>query len=54
MTEDILRTPEDRFAGLPDWPYPPHYVDDLAGYPAAAALRRRGRIKTLNVPLPAW
>lgn len=23
----ILRTPEDRFANLPDWPYAPHYID---------------------------
>jgi haloalkane dehalogenase len=21
------RTPDDRFEGLPEWPYPPHYVD---------------------------
>jgi pimeloyl-ACP methyl ester carboxylesterase len=27
-----LRTPDERFAGLPDWPYPPHYIDDLPGY----------------------
>lgn len=28
-----LRTPDDRFAGLPDWPYAPHYmeVDDCDG-----------------------
>ncbi len=27
---DVLRTPDERFAGLPDWPYEPHYteVDD--------------------------
>jgi len=23
---DLLRTPEDRFLGLPDWPHPPSYV----------------------------
>lgn len=23
----LLRTPDDRFASLPDWPYPPRYVD---------------------------
>jgi haloalkane dehalogenase len=23
----VLRTPDDRFANLPDFPYPPHYVD---------------------------
>jgi haloalkane dehalogenase len=29
---EALRTPEERFASLPDFPYPPHYVDDLPGY----------------------
>jgi len=29
---DALRTPEDRFAGLADFPFTPHYVRDLAGY----------------------
>ncbi|MCG8442457.1 MAG: haloalkane dehalogenase [Caulobacterales bacterium] len=29
---DVLRTPDDRFADLPDWPYAPRYVDDLPGY----------------------
>ncbi|MBI1186864.1 MAG: alpha/beta fold hydrolase [Alphaproteobacteria bacterium] len=29
---DILRTPDDRFAALPDWPYAPRYIDDLPGY----------------------
>ena len=27
-----LRTPEDRFAELPDYPYSPNYADDLPGY----------------------
>ena len=27
-----LRTPDDRFAGLPDWPWTPRYLDDLPGY----------------------
>ncbi|MCH4893195.1 alpha/beta fold hydrolase [Sphingomonas sp. SFZ2018-12] len=27
----ILRTPEDRFAGLPDYPFAPHYIDIDAG-----------------------
>ncbi|HEV7385330.1 MAG TPA: haloalkane dehalogenase, partial [Phenylobacterium sp.] len=22
----VLRTPDERFAGLPDWPYEPHYA----------------------------
>jgi haloalkane dehalogenase len=29
---EALRTPDDRFADLPDFPYPPHYVDNLPGY----------------------
>lgn len=32
MTLAALRTPEDRFTALPDWPYAPQFVDDLAGY----------------------
>jgi len=24
---DLLRTPDDRFTGLPDWPYEPHFSD---------------------------
>lgn len=28
----ILRTDESRFADLPDFPWPPNYVDDLPGY----------------------
>ncbi len=29
---EALRTPEARFAGLPDFPYLPGYIDDLSGY----------------------
>lgn len=29
---EALRTPEERFANLPDWPYAPRYIDDLPGY----------------------
>jgi len=32
MTYGAIRTDESRFSDLPDWPYQPHYVDDLAGY----------------------
>jgi haloalkane dehalogenase len=32
MTIEALRTPEERFARLPDFAYPPQYVDDLPGY----------------------
>ena len=29
---EALRTPDDRFAAIPDFDYPVHYVDDLPGY----------------------
>lgn len=29
---DILRTSDERFLNLPDWPYMPRYVDGLRGY----------------------
>jgi haloalkane dehalogenase len=29
---EVLRTPDERFADLPGWHYPPRYVDDLPGY----------------------
>lgn len=32
MTLDTVRTPDDRFADLPDWPYQPNYISDLSGY----------------------
>lgn len=32
MAIAALRTPDERFSGLPGWPFAPHYVDDLAGY----------------------
>ncbi|MEO0547792.1 MAG: haloalkane dehalogenase [Pseudomonadota bacterium] len=31
-TIEALRTPDERFADLPDWPYPPCYIDNLPGY----------------------
>lgn len=36
LREDALRTPEDRFAALPGYPWSPHYLDDL---PTLAGLR---------------
>lgn len=36
LRDDALRTPEDRFADLPGYPWAPHYVSDL---PALAGLR---------------
>ncbi len=32
MTIEALRTPDDRFANLPDFDFPVGYVDDLPGY----------------------
>jgi hypothetical protein len=29
---DVLRTPDDRFANLPGYNFPPHYLDNLTGY----------------------
>ena len=29
---DVLRTPDERFNELPDFPYTPNYLDDLKGY----------------------
>ncbi|MEO7402274.1 MAG: haloalkane dehalogenase [Burkholderiales bacterium] len=31
-TSSTLRTPDERFAALPDWPYPPQYHEDLPGF----------------------
>jgi tRNA(adenine34) deaminase len=30
LRDDALRTPDERFAGLPGYPWAPHYVSDLA------------------------
>lgn len=30
---EALRTPDERFAGLPGFAFQPHYVEDLPGYP---------------------
>ncbi|MFW9872877.1 MAG: haloalkane dehalogenase [Candidatus Thorarchaeota archaeon] len=29
---EFLRTPEERFKDIPDFPYKPHYIEDLKGY----------------------
>ena len=29
---ETLRTPDERFENLKDWPFTPHYIDDLEGY----------------------
>jgi tRNA(adenine34) deaminase len=64
LREDALRTPEERFAGLPGYPWAAHYVSDL---PSLAGLRmhyldeepsavaRAGRITWLCLHgNPAW
>ncbi len=30
--QDALRTPDERFVGLPDFPFVPHYIDQLDGF----------------------
>jgi len=37
MLIEALRTPDERFDRVPDFPYTPHYVDDLPGYEALRA-----------------
>ena len=32
LLQEVLRTPEERFEALPDFAYPPCYLDDLRGY----------------------
>jgi tRNA(adenine34) deaminase len=36
LRDDALRTPDERFIGLPGYPWPPHYLSDL---PSLAGLR---------------
>ena len=36
---EAKRTPEDRFANLPDFRWTPHYIDDLPGYEGLRAAR---------------
>ena len=63
---DVLRTPDDRFADLPGYPFEPHYAEipDGDGRHAARAPRRRGhptdagraaaaRRAVVVLPLPA-
>ena len=60
LREDALRTPDAAFAGLPDYPWPPRYVNDL---PSIAGLRMHYLDEgNANAPLtwlclhgnPAW
>ena len=36
LRDDALRTPDERFAGLPGYPWAPHYLSNL---PSLAGLR---------------
>ena len=44
----VLRTPDERFANLPGFPYEPHYVEVRRRL--ADALRRRGAGRSDPVP----
>lgn len=39
MTIEAVRTPDERFTALPDFPYAPHYIDDLPGFAGLRAAR---------------
>lgn len=59
MPIEALRTPEERFANLPDWPYAPHYVEDLPGYEGLRAHYvdegpRDGRVFLCLHGEPSW
>jgi hypothetical protein len=30
--QEVLRTPDGRFSGLPGYPFAPHYIESLAGF----------------------
>ena len=49
MTTTIaaVRTPDERFAALPGFPFAPHYLDELPGYP-------RLRVHYLDDPPAAY
>lgn len=57
---DALRTPDERFSDIPDFPYAPHYLDDLTGYEGLrAAFIDEGRADAPHVFLclhgePSW
>ena len=56
---ESLRTPDDRFAGLPDWPFPPQYAEvDAGGARARMAYvdegPRDGRPVLLLHGEPSW
>ncbi|WP_433597606.1 haloalkane dehalogenase [Nocardia sp. CA-135953] len=57
-----LRTPEERFSALPDFPFPPHYVEVVAGDGDDTRLRmhyldegpRNGEVVVLLHGEPSW
>lgn len=56
-----LRTPDARFANLPDWPFEPHYIE-VGGAPGVEGLRmhyvdegpRHGRVVLMMHGEPSW
>lgn len=56
----VLRTPDDRFAGLADWPYAPHYAEVTDGDGTALRLAyvdegpRDGAVVLLMHGEPSW
>ena len=56
----ILRTPDERFHGLPDWPFPPHYLEVPSGDGASLRLHyvdegpRNGAPVLLMHGEPSW
>lgn len=64
MTGQILRTPDEAFVGLPDYPFDPHYIDTLPDYeglrvhyvdqPGAAGGPEAGRTFLCLHGQPSW
>ena len=56
----ILRTPDDRFTGLADWPFAPHYINVMAGDTPTLRLHyvdegpRDGAVVLLMHGEPTW
>ncbi|WP_068924282.1 haloalkane dehalogenase [Planobispora rosea] len=51
---DLLRTPDERFAALPDFPYPPRYVDLPDGPRMACVDEGEGPVVLLLHGEPSW
>ena len=51
---DILRTPDERFADLPDWPWAPHYAETADGLRMAYLDEGTGPVVLLLHGEPSW